>query len=110
MFFEEAGSGAQRGKVLGKLDLTADVKLCIEESVVVVDGHNIHREDYSYYLVVGGVEIWGYDRDPLHPVSEHRHTGPGHGEGEPCGRVTLRDVAQEAWDYVSQHFESLEEV
>ena len=40
--------------------------------VVVVEGENVHREKYAYYLVVDDEEIGGYERDPLHDPPEHR--------------------------------------
>jgi hypothetical protein len=109
MFYEESGSDGRRGRILGELDLTARVKLCITESVVVFKGSFVHRERYAYYLVVDGEEVWGFDRDPSHPVAEHRHVGPDHGTGAAHERMTFKQVADIAWDYVSQHSEELDD-
>ena len=77
MFAAEAGSGDQQGRIFGNLFLENDAFLAVHE-VVVVDGNHVHRLEYSYFLVMDGREVWGYERDPTHDPPVHRHTGPDH--------------------------------
>lgn len=100
MFAEEEGSGGQRGIMWGRLALSDRAFLNVFESVVVVDT-GIHREQYSYYLIIDGYEIWGYDRDPGHDPAEHMHRGADHTR-EPSGRVTFLEVVEAAWKTVSR--------
>jgi hypothetical protein len=74
---------------------------------IVVKGSGIHREQYSYYLIRDGLQLWGYDRDPSHTPEEHMHRGPSHLR-ENSGRVTFKEVAEKAWETTS-HEESLAE-
>lgn len=99
LFAEEYGSDGQRGLMWGRLVLSERAFLSVFESIVVV-GSGIHREEYSYYLIIDGYEIWGYDRDPDHEPQEHMHRGRAHSR-EPAGRVTFREVAEKAWDTLS---------
>jgi Family of unknown function (DUF6516) len=100
MFAEEEGSDGQRGTMFGRVTLDERTFLNVYESVVVV-GSGIHREEYSYYLIRNGFELWGYDRDPSHDPAEHMHKGADH-ERHATGRVTFRQVAEKAWETVSQ--------
>ena len=103
MFFADSENEDRRGRILGGLDLTHPARIEISEQTEIIDASYAHRLSYSYYLVVDGAEVWGYDRDPTHPIPEHRHSGPEHGDGEAWDRVTFGEVAQEAWDYVTEH-------
>jgi hypothetical protein len=69
------------------------------ESIVVVES-GIHREEYSYYLIVDGLELWGYDRDPDHEPPEHMHEGGSHVR-HPAGRVEFHGVVEKAWNPLS---------
>lgn len=71
---DEAG---QRGIFFGRLVLTERAFLNVLE-VVRIHGTGVRRERYSYYLVIDGEEIWGYDRDPDHDPPLHRHEGRAH--------------------------------
>jgi hypothetical protein len=97
---EEKGSNGTRGMIFGKLTMTADAYLQISESVVVT-GTGVHREEYSYFLVYDGYEMWGYERDLSHEPAEHGHVGRGH-ERVPAGSVTFREAAEKAWETVSR--------
>ena len=77
MFAEEAGSDGARGFMWGRLSLTGRAFLNVLETVIVVRS-GVHRERYSYYLIIDGLEVWGYDRDPDHSPAEHMHRGEDH--------------------------------
>ena len=98
-------SNGIRGRVFGELELAANVRLSISE-VVVVWGSRIRREEYAYYLVIDGVEAWGYERDRSHTPAEHRHVGPDHPVGEEWRRVSFREVVELAWAEVSARVDS----
>jgi hypothetical protein len=51
---------------------------------------------YSYYLVIDGAEVWGYERDPGHNPPLHRHEGMSHSR-HACRRVTFVETANLAW-------------
>ena len=100
LFAEEDGSGGQRGIMWGRLVLSERAFLSVLELVVVVES-GIHREEYSYYLIIDGYEVWGYDRDPDHDPPEHMHCGSDHTRDH-AGRVTFCQVAEKAWETLSQ--------
>lgn len=100
MFGEEAGSEGQRGIVWGRLVLSDRAYLSVFERVVVT-GSSIHREQYSYYLIVDDDEAWGFDRDLTHTPAEHGHVGSDH-KRVPAPRVTFPEVVEKAWATVSE--------
>jgi len=100
LFAEEEGSEGQRGIMWGRLVLSRRAFLNVFESVCVV-GTGIHREEYGYYLITDGYEVWGYDRDPSHDPPEHMHHGSDHGR-LPAGRVEFHEVVEKAWETLSQ--------
>lgn len=100
LFGEEEGSDGQRGIMWGRLVLSERAFLSVFESVVIV-GSGIHREEYSYYLIIDGFEVWGYDRDPDHDPVEHMHHGADH-ERLPADRVEFHEVVEKAWETLSQ--------
>lgn len=95
LFVAEADSDDQRGRVWGRAILNDRAFLNISETVVV-EGSGIHREDYAYYLIVDGGEVWGYERDPSHEPAVHQHVGADHArkDAEP---VSLVWALEEAW-------------
>lgn len=93
------GTDGQRGIFYGKLILTEHTFLNVFELVCVV-GSGVHRERYSYYLIVNGYEVWGYDRDPDHDPPLHRHRGRNH-KRFPCRRMLFHEVVREAWEVAS---------
>src|SRR5437773_88204 len=101
LFAEEAGSDGQRGRIFGSLWLDSErpAFLAVSE-LVVVRGNHVHREEYAYFLVIDGVEIFGYERDPSHEPAVHRHTA-GHSSREPAEPTAFRDVAELAWKEVA---------
>ncbi|MFI4991257.1 MAG: hypothetical protein ACHQHO_10155 [Solirubrobacterales bacterium] len=103
MFAEEAGSDGERGIMFGRVTLDERTFLSFYESIVVV-GTGIHREEYSYYLIRDGLEVWGYDRDHSHNPEEHMHKGADH-ERHATGRVTFKEVVEKAWENVSREEE-----
>jgi hypothetical protein len=100
MCMEEEGSDGQRGIFYGRLVLSERAFLNVFE-LVEVTGSGVHREQYSYYLIVDGFEEWGYDRDPSHDPPVHGHQGRDH-RWVPAERVTFREVAEMAWQTVSR--------
>ena len=100
MFAAEAGSRGMRGRVLGHVHLSDDAYLEVSEVVVVVDDH-IHREEYAYFLVIHGVEVWGYERDLSHDPPVHRHTY-GHSQRIESEPISFKDVVEMAWRELSR--------
>jgi hypothetical protein len=99
LFGEEAGSDGQRGTMFGRLRLTERSYLAVYETVVVVDDH-IHREEYGYFLIVDGVEVWGEERDLSHDPPVHRHVeGHVREDSEP---IAFRAAVKCAWEDVSR--------
>ena len=96
---EEAGTRGTRGRIFGKAILTEHAYLSVYELVVVV-GEHIHREEYGYFLVVDGEEIWGYERDLSHDPPVHRHTGTH--ERNASEPISFRDVVEHAWHEVTE--------
>ena len=99
----ELGEGDRRGRVIGTAYLREHAYVRFHE-IVIIEGEHIHREKYAYYLTVDGREIGGYERDPTHPVPEHRHCShrDGHGPGQPCDRISFKDAVAEAWEWLSR--------
>jgi hypothetical protein len=101
LFAEEAGSNGQRGRIFGNLNLDSPVPAFLAVSeLVVVEGNHVRREEYGYFLVIKGVEIWGYERDLSHDPPVHRHT-QGHQERLEADPVSFKEVAEMAWKEVS---------
>jgi hypothetical protein len=101
LFAEERGSNGQRGRIFGNLNLDSPVEAFLAVSkLVVVEENHVHREEYAYYLVVRGDEIWGYERDPTHTPAVHRHT-EGHQERFEAEPISFKEVTEMAWKYVS---------
>jgi hypothetical protein len=98
---DEAGND-QRGRLLGAAHLDEHASIHVHE-VVVVEGENVHRVKYAYYLVVDDEEIGGYERDPTHPVAEHRHCGEHEPGGRPWQTVSFKEAASDAWEWLSEH-------
>jgi hypothetical protein len=89
----------QRGRLFGTFVLMERAFLAVSESVVV-QGSHIHREDYAYYLIIQGEEIWGEERDPTHSPAVHRHSyGHVTEDSEP---ISFRAAAEKAWDEISR--------
>jgi hypothetical protein len=97
---EEEGSGGKRGRIFGHLILGENAYLSVHEVVVVREPGHIHREEYGYFLVIDGAEVWGFERDPTHDPAEHGH-GAGH-ERVPAGRVTFKQVMDLAWKTLTE--------
>jgi hypothetical protein len=102
-FTEEDGSDGRRGRVFGLVAFTDDIYLQVSESVVVV-GNHIRRTDYAYFLIVDGVEFWGFERDPSHDPAVHAH-GFGH-RRLAAGPIAFKRVVDLAWHEVSLRDES----
>ena len=97
----EAGTDDQRGKFLGNLILGENAFVSVSETVVVAEQGQIHREEYGYFLVIEGEEIWGYERDPSHNPAVHRHSlGHTRHDADP---ISFRDAIEQAWGGFSNH-------
>lgn len=97
---EEEGTDGQRGTVFGNLVLDEDAYLAVSEKVVVTAAGAIHREEYAYFLIVDGDEIWGYERDLSHDPAIHRHTrNHERVEGDV---ISFRAAAECAWATLSK--------
>lgn len=93
------GSQGQRGRVWGRIGFTERTFLQVSE-LVVVTGSGIHREEYAYFLIVDGAEIWGYERDPTHDPRDHSHDRM-HAR-EPCEPISFKQVLELAWESASE--------
>ena len=102
MVAEEEGSDGQRGRMLGNLFLAEQVFLAVHE-VIVVENDHIHREEYGYFLVIDGEEIWGYERDLSHKPTIHRHIA-GH-RREPAEAISFKEVVDRAWGEMTERAE-----
>lgn len=110
MCFGEGYSDDSRGIWLGDLALTVKTYLKVSEQIFIGPDDRPHREEYSYYLIHGGVQMWGYDRDLSHPeLIDHGHRGAAHTRVD-CGERTFAAVVEEAWKTVSEeaHLEDAE--
>jgi hypothetical protein len=100
LFSEELGSEGRRGIMWGNLVLTGNAFLNVFEYVVVEggewEGDWDHREEYGYFLVIDGIEVWGYDRDLVHSPADRGHTGRDR-KRVPAARVSFKAVVQNAW-------------
>lgn len=101
VFEEEPGSNGQRGKLFAQLLLGEDAYLQVYESAVVRNGA-IHREVYSYALIVDGAHAHGWERDPLHTDAVvHEHTGSERVR-QPSEPVSFKAVVEAAWDILTE--------
>ena len=98
MVAEESGSNGKRGQVLGNFFLTERAFLAVHEVVVVLNNHTT-REEYAYYLIIDGEEIWGYERDPTHDPAVHWHYQGG--TAQESERVSFKEAAGRAWEEVT---------
>lgn len=103
----EDDTDGQRGRLLGGVHLADNAYVHMHE-IVVIEGNNIHREKYAYFLTVDGKEIGGYERDPTHNPAEHRHcSARAHHERLPAAPISFKDAIIEAWECVSRTAESM---
>jgi hypothetical protein len=94
-FYAEDGSSDQRGQLIGPVYFSDNAFLANHERVEVV-GNAIHRTDYAYFLIIRGVEFWGFERDPSHDPPVHRHTY-GHEERIDAKPVSFKRVCELGW-------------
>lgn len=99
-----------RGRILGDLvfDQLEDVcnaRLKVSEVIEIVDEREVVIHEYAYYLIVDGVEFWGWERDLSHDPPVHRHARD-HAERLDAEPIELPAAIQMAWgdvsDYVAQ--------
>ena len=77
--------------------------LSVRERVAFVGGR-FHIAKYSYYLVIDGAELWGFDKAPDHEVVVHGHVGPAHERVE-SPELALSEVVERAWTTLSSYYE-----
>ena len=95
---DQPDTHGSRGQIHGHITLSVspdvDAYLDVREVVVVEDGH-VHREEYAYYLIVNGVELWGHERDPQHaPEDVHCHPRE-HSDRIPCDSISFAEYGLE---------------
>jgi hypothetical protein len=106
MFAEMEGSSGTRGRIFGHLAFmpenedVIDAYLQVSE-VVECHGNHCEREEYAYYLIIDGVEIFGYEKDMSHDPAVHRHSRDH--ERHDAEEVSFDYVARLAWEEVSNH-------
>jgi hypothetical protein len=98
-FFEEEASGGTRGRIIGHIYFNETVYLQVHETVLV-ENDVPHRTDYAYFLIIDGVEFWGYERDPTHDPPVHRHTY-AHGERLEANPISFKHACELAWREIS---------
>jgi hypothetical protein len=95
----ELGSNDQRGRIFDAYHLMEGAYISIHEVIVVIDDSHIHREEYGYFLIIDGAEVWGEERDPTHDPAVHRHSrGHVREDSEP---ISFKDFVERAWDEVT---------
>jgi hypothetical protein len=107
-----AEEGEQRGKIYGSVlfdGYPPSVYLSIHEDVVV-RGSGFTRPRYAYFLVIDGREIGGYERHATHDPAVHKHcSGQRDHEATPSRVVSFKYAVREAWRYVSEFAQPLDE-
>lgn len=98
-YAEEHGSNGQRGRIWGRVTLTARAFLQVNECVQIIDGSHVTRLVYAYYLIYDGAQLWGEERDPTHDPAVHRHDR--YGNRCPSRALSFKEVLTKAWDTVS---------
>ena len=94
----------KRGRVLGNLAFAEqDAYLRVLERVVV-RGNSVHRDRYSYALIIAGLHEYGWERDRTHDPAVHEHEGSGRTR-KPSEAISLKKVLAIAWDRLSAQAE-----
>lgn len=97
-FAVEEGSNELRGRTWLHVGFgEPGAYLQAHETVRMLSATRATRERYSYYLVIGGVGIWGYDRDPLHDPAEHWHLEDDHDNRRDCPVVSFKQAVHMGW-------------
>jgi Family of unknown function (DUF6516) len=97
--------GGQTATIQARLVLDDESYLDVHE--VVELGRGVRRRKYGYCIVACGKHQMSYDLDPSHEPQAHMHRGTSRVR-EAAPIVTLKRVAQEAWELHSQGAESEE--
>lgn len=104
-------TGDQVGRILGQLtfDVGENVvaQLHVTERVRIEDGRPVVFE-YAYFLIVDGVEFWGWEIDLSHDPPVHRHIR-NHERRLDADVVNLPQMIDQAWTDVSDYVRQLEE-
>jgi hypothetical protein len=91
----------ERGRIRGNVTLRADSYLSVYLKVfewIECQSGRCEVVEYSYYLIINGVEHFGFDKDPGHTdMPVHGHVGRDHTRVE-ADDLTLAAVLELAWD------------
>ena len=98
-FRAEEASNDQVGIMIGHVHFDDQTYLDVFERVEV-RRNNIHRLEYAYFLIMTGVEYWGYERDPTHDPPVHRHT-LGHEERVEAQPISFKRACELGWREVT---------
>jgi hypothetical protein len=64
---------------------------------VTVEEGTTRREEYAYFFIVDGIEIWGCERDPSHDPPVHCH-GRGHARYASEEQMEFTEAIDLAWE------------
>lgn len=100
-FEAEEGSGGLRGRVWVLLTLTDSAYLRVYERIVI-RGTRLTREAYAYSLVIDGVHVRGWHREPLHTDSPvHEHHGKDRTRKVGTRSIAFKRVVELCWEEIS---------
>ena len=101
-FYEESGSSSLWGQVHGHVTLSDEPPAYLEvHEVVTIEAGTPHREEYAYYLIFDGVDIWGYERDPSHADEPVHCHGRDHVR-YPADPISFKGAVELAWATTSE--------
>ena len=99
-----AAPDGRAGHLSGRLTLRADYSLDAYLKVsewVVLHEDRFTVEKYAYYLIVNGLEVRAWDKDPHHTSQPiHGHIGANHVRTE-ATEVTLEQALDLSWSEVT---------
>jgi len=107
IFEADPASDGAAGRVQAFLGLTEDAYMKVHERVVIRDGV-VHREVYSYALVIDEAFVHGWERDPQnHPECPvHEHGPEPRRERRATDPISLPKALERAWDELSLRAEA----
>jgi len=107
IFRAEKGADGKRGIVKGTLGLHGDAVLNVYERIVV-RGDRPTRETYCYALVINGIHVYRWERDPRnHPDDPvHEHKGAKEIRQPNTKPISLKKALTRAWGEISLQAEA----
>jgi hypothetical protein len=93
LFHVEDGSAGNRGFLRGYLSMGPNAFLRVYERVVA-HRRNVHRDAYCYTLIIHGVHVYRWERDPrTHPEDPvHEHEGAEEARRPKTKPIALKKV------------------